>query len=135
MEIINTLLDAALKARKNSYCPYSGFAVGAAVMDDKGNIYSGCNVENAAYGDSVCAERVAMFEAVSEGASNLKYILVAGSPKGDAITDYAYPCGTCRQVMSELMDGDAVIYVAGPEGDIKEYTLEELLPHSFTLKE
>ena len=103
--------------------------------DDKGNIYSGCNVENAAYGDTVCAERVAMFKAVSEGASNLKYILVVGSPKSDEITDYAYPCGTCRQVMSELMDADAVIYVAGPEGDIKEYTLKELLPHSFTLEE
>ena len=89
----------AVKAREHSYCPYSGFAVGAALLTADGTVYTGCNIENAAYGPSVCAERTAFFKAVSEGAAAFSAIAIAGGPKDAEALELCPPCGVCRQVM------------------------------------
>lgn len=126
------LLKMADEARDNSYVPYSGYAVGAALLLEDGEIITGCNIENAAYGPTICAERCAIFKAVSEGKRSFKAIAVAGSPKGQPISQYAYPCGVCRQVMREFTDPDLfIVYIAGPDGNFVSKTLSELLPESF----
>ena len=125
------LIKEALMARKNSYCPYSGYAVGACVQTSDGKTFSGCNVENASYGLTNCAERTAVFKAVSEGATRLNAIAITGGFKASDELDYAYPCGACRQVLRELGTGDLLILVAKSEKDYKEYTLDELYPESF----
>lgn len=125
------LIRSAVEARKKAYAPYSGYTVGAAVLTNELRIYTGCNIENAAYTPSVCAERTAIFKAVSEGWRRFKAIAVTGSPKGD-ITQYAFPCGVCRQVMREFADADNfVVIVAKSEQDYKMFTLRELLPEGF----
>lgn len=130
-EIIRDLITQALEAREFSYAPYSGYAVGAALMTKDGEIYRGCNVENASYGATNCAERTAFFKAVSEGKHDFKAIAIVGGIKGQAPVDYAYPCGVCRQVICEFTSSDFPIVVAKSVEDYKEYTLEELLPCSF----
>lgn len=125
------LIRSAMEARKKAYAPYSGYMVGAAVLTNELRIYTGCNIENAAYTPTVCAERTAVFKAVSEGWRRFKAIAVVGSPKG-GITQYAFPCGVCRQVMREFADADNfVIIVAKSEQDYQAFTLRELLPEGF----
>lgn len=124
------LIKRALEARKMSYSPYSGYAVGAAVMDSDGNIYTGCNIENASYPATVCAERTAIFKAVSEGAHKFTMIAIAGG-RTEYPEDYAFPCGVCRQVMSEFCSGDFMVIAARSIDDYKCLRLKELLPYSF----
>ena len=125
------LIRSAMEARKKAYVPYSGYMVGAAVLTNELRIYTGCNIENAAYTPTVCAERTAVFKAVSEGWRRFKAIAVVGSPKG-GITQYAFPCGVCRQVMREFADADNfVVIVAKSEQDYQALTLRELLPEGF----
>lgn len=128
------LAKAAIQARGNAYAPYSGFAVGAALLAQSGAIYTGCNVENASYGVSCCAERTALFKAVSEGERHFKAIAVAGAPKESDYTgpqQKCTPCGVCRQALYEFCGEDMPVVVAlgGNAWDI--HTLGELLPLGF----
>jgi cytidine deaminase len=125
------LIKEATMARKNSYCPYSGYAVGACVYTDDAKTFSGCNVENASYGLTNCAERTAIFKAVSEGAKKITAIAIVGGFKEGETLDYAFPCGACRQVLREFATDDLKIFVAKSENDYKEFTLGELYPESF----
>ncbi|MGN0515131.1 MAG: cytidine deaminase [Lachnospiraceae bacterium] len=130
---MDELIRKAIEARKMSYSPYSGYKVGAALEAEDGTVYTGCNVENAAFGPSNCAERTAIFKAVSEGCMKWKRIVITGG-RGDEPTDYAAPCGVCRQVMAEFCDGSFEIILAKNEKDFIVYTLSQLLPESFSLK-
>lgn len=123
-ETIQKLIAAAKEAQQGAYVPYSGYAVGAALLADDGKMYTGCNIENASYTPTVCAERVAVFKAISEGAKRVEIIAVVA---GD---DMGYPCGVCRQVLREFGE-DATIVVAKDEENYHVHTLDELLPHSF----
>lgn len=125
------LIEMALQARTYSYAPYSGYAVGAALLARSGEIYTGCNVENASYGAANCAERTAFFKAVSEGEKAFTAIAIAGGLIGKEPEEYAYPCGICRQVMGEFCSGDFIVIAAKSETDYEEYRLDELLPHGF----
>ena len=125
------LIRAALEARERAYIPYSGYAVGAAVLMESGKIYMGCNIENASYGATNCAERTAIFKAVSEGERKCAAIAIAGGRAGSVLTDYAHPCGICRQVMREFGGKDMPVLVAKSEDDYREYTLDGLLPCGF----
>ncbi len=125
------LFDKAKTMLNFSYAPYSHFHVGAALLTKDGKIYTGCNIENAAYGPSSCAERTAFFKAVSEGILKFDAIMVVGGPNGK-IKDYCPPCGVCRQVMMEFCNPDEFkIFLAKSKDDIVEYTLKELLPLGF----
>ena len=129
---VNEMIRSAIEARKKAYAPYSGYMVGAAVLTNELRIYTGCNIENASYTPSICAERTAISKAVSEGWRRLKAIAIVGSPKGDTISQYAFPCGVCRQVMREFTDPEEfVVITARSEQDYKLYKLYELLPESF----
>lgn len=129
---IQDLITAAITARKKSYSPYSHYQVGAALLTEDGQIVTGCNIENAAYGPTNCAERTAFFKAVSEGIREFRAIAIAGSPEGDELTQYAYPCGVCRQVMMEFCDPEEFqIVVAKSQEDYKIMTLQALLPEGF----
>ena len=119
------LLEIAKKARENAYAPYSNFKVGAAIITEDGKIFTGANVENASYGLSMCAERVAVFKAVSEGYRKFKAIAVVADTDGPVS-----PCGACRQVLSEF--GDMDVIMGNMKGDVKVMKLSELLPESFT---
>lgn len=121
------LYELAVNARTNSYSPYSGFAVGAALLADSGQIYTGCNVENSSYGATICAERNAIFSAVAAGERCILKIAIAGSS-----SKAAYPCGICRQVMSEFAADDFYVIVE-ENGHLITATLKELLPHRFEL--
>lgn len=126
------LIQMALDARKNAYAPYSHYQVGAALLADSGEIFTGCNVENASYGASCCAERTALFKAVGEGKRRFCAIAVAGGMEGREPQGYAYPCGICRQVLREFAGGEGMsVIVAKSAGEFEEYPLSELLPHSF----
>lgn len=125
------LINAAMQARTKSYSPYSGYSVGAAVLTASGEIFSGCNIENASYGATMCAERTAIFSAVAAGHKNFTAIAIVGGKDGEA--DLPYPCGMCRQVLSEFCDKDFKVIIARSETDFEEYALGELLPHSFLL--
>jgi len=125
------LIAKALEARTFSYSPYSGYQVGAALLCKDGTIYTGCNIENAGYGPTNCAERTAFFKAVSEGHKEFSAIVIAGGRAGENIADYAYPCGVCRQVMAEFCRDMFEIIVAKSVTEYKEHTLEELLPERF----
>ena len=130
----NDLCLAALAARKSAYTPYSGFNVGAALLTKSGKVFTGCNIENSAFSPTVCAERVAVFKAVSEGERDFVAIAVAGG-QGDDVTSAAYPCGVCRQVLSEFCSPDfAVLCVTDMDGGFEEYALSDLLPKSFSLE-
>lgn len=124
------LIIEAIKAREMAYAPYSGYLVGAALLTGENEIYTGCNIENASYGASNCAERTAFFKAVSEGKRTFRAIAIAGGSKEAA--DYAAPCGICRQVMMEFCDPKEFrVIIAKSCEDYREYTLEELLPLGF----
>ena len=125
------LFNEAKNMLNFSYTPYSNFKVGAALLSESGKIFTGCNIENAAYGPSKCAERTAFFKAVSEGILKFKAIMVIGGP-GGIIKDYCPPCGVCRQVMMEFCNPETFsIFLAKSETDIVEYKLKELLPLGF----
>ena len=115
---------------KRSYAPYSHFHVGAALLTKSGRIYTGCNIENAAFGPSVCAERTAIFKAVSEGERDFALIAIAGGRDG-VMGEACPPCGVCRQVMAEFCSPDFVILCPSAGGEVKRFTLGELLPESF----
>ncbi len=127
-----SLIRAAVSARENSYAPYSGYCVGAALLCKDGSVVTGCNVENASYGATNCAERTAVFKAVSERRREFSAIAIAGGKKGEAMLDYAFPCGVCRQVLREFCNpAEFIVIVCRSETDFTEMTLAELLPHSF----
>ena len=129
------LVREALEARKQSYCPYSGFAVGAALLCEDGTVFRGCNIENAAYSATNCAERTAIFRAVSEGNMRFRAIAIVGGPKESEPEDVCPPCGVCRQVMTEFCDPETFrIVLMNGAGEIREYLLKELLPLGFTGK-
>ena len=131
-EIKVTMIKMALEARKNSYSPYSHFQVGACLLTKEGRLYTGCNIENAAYGPTNCAERTAFFKAVSEGERDFAGIAIVGDKEGTVVDNYAFPCGVCRQVMTEFTDPETfVILVAKSEKDYLETTLAALLPNAF----
>ena len=127
------LISLALKMRERSYVPYSGFAVGAALLTEDGEIFSGCNIENGVFSETVCAERTAIFKAVSEGKRSFAAIAVAGGKAGAAPEDYCPPCGVCRQVMTEFCDPSFPILLVKSEQDVKDTTLAQLLPLAFRL--
>lgn len=129
------LIEAALAARENSYSPYSGFAVGAALLGKSGKIYTGCNIESAAYTPTNCAERTAFFKAVSEGEKDFAAIAVCGGKAGAPPDFCCSPCGVCRQVMAEFCGSDFVIYSAVSTEQFDKYTLGEILPKSFGKKD
>ena len=125
------LIEKAKKAREFSYSPYSNYMVGAAVLTVEGDIYTGCNIENAAYGPTNCAERTAIFKAVSEGKKAFTAIAIVGGKRGSA-GDYAAPCGVCRQVMMEFCKPEEMqVIVAKNTEEYKVFTLQELLPEGF----
>ena len=131
-EGIKELIGKAIEARRKSYSPYSHYQVGAALLCADGQIITGCNIENAAYGPSNCAERTAFFKAVSDGLRAFAAIAIVGSPEGEALTQYAYPCGVCRQVMMEFCEPEHFqVIVAKSEEDYHVMTLAELLPEGF----
>lgn len=130
-----SLIEAAFEAQKFSYTPYSHFKVGAALLGTNDKIYLGCNIENASFTPTNCAERTAFFKAVSEGQHTFTAIAIVGNLEGTQPTDASYcaPCGVCRQVMAEFCDPETFkIYLAKSVDDYVEYTLAELLPLSFT---
>ena len=125
------LIRRALLAREQAYTPYSHFQVGAALLTRTGTVYPGCNIENAAYTPTNCAERTAFFSAVAQGERDFAAIAIVGGPQGGAL-DYTAPCGVCRQVMMEFCDPDTfrVLAARSPE-DYRVFTLRELMPQSF----
>ena len=130
-EIIERLIRIAIEMTNKSYAPYSGFRVGAALLAKDGRIFTGCNIENAAYSPTNCAERTAFFKAVSEGAREFTAIAIAGGKDG-VITQPTAPCGVCRQVMMEFCNPkNFEIYMAVDETNYKKATLAELLPEGF----
>ena len=126
------LIEISIGQLKYSYTPYSGFKVGAALLAKNGSVYTGCNIENAAYTPTNCAERTAFFKAVSEGERDFTAIAIVGNKRGEA-GDYCPPCGVCRQVMAEFCKADFEILLAKDTENWKSYTLEQLLPERFTL--
>lgn len=127
------LCREAVDAMKNAYAPYSGYKVGAALLTEKGKLFAGCNIENAAYTPTVCAERVALFNAISSGERIFTAIAVAGGKDG-VISGAFPPCGVCRQVMAEFCAPDFTVLVVTGEDSYKKYTLNELFPQAFTPK-
>ncbi len=125
------LLKEASRAREFSYSPYSDFAVGAALLSKSGKVYTGCNVENAAFTPGNCAERTAVFKAVSEGEREFEAIAIVGGRNGSK-PETVYPCGVCRQVLCEFVDAESFRVITGePEGEMKVMTFNTLLPFSF----
>lgn len=130
-KIRTELIRTALAQLPFAYVPYSKFHVGAALLAENGAIYTGCNIENASYGATNCAERTAFFKAVSEGVKKFRAICIVGGQDG-VVTGFAAPCGICRQVMSEFCDADSFrIILAIDENRYQEFLLKELLPGSF----
>ena len=130
-ETRSALIEKALDMLRYSYTPYSHFKVGAALLAKNGTVYGGCNIENAAYTPTNCAERTAFFKAVSEGVKEFDAIAVVGRHEGH-VTDYTTPCGVCRQVMMEFCDPETfTVYVAIDRDRYREYRLKDLLPGGF----
>ena len=128
---IDKLITGALEAREGAYAPYSKFKVGAAILVEDNIIYNGCNIENASYGATNCAERTAIFKAVSEGHNIIKAVAVTGDPNS-----YTFPCGICRQVIAEFAEnGDIPIIIVKNKNEYITKTLDEILPGSFTKKD
>ncbi|MBQ9863332.1 MAG: cytidine deaminase [Lachnospiraceae bacterium] len=126
------LVSLALKAREMSYSPYSNFAVGAALLTKSGKVYLGCNIENAGYTPTNCAERTAFFKAVSEGEREFSKIAIVGGKVGEMIEKFAYPCGVCRQVMREFCDVETFEVISALNEDVyQKNLLKELLPYGF----
>ena len=129
---IKELIKIAVAARKNSYSPYSHYQVGAALLATDGQVFPGCNIENAAYTPTNCAERTAFFKAVSVGVRDFTAIAIVGSPEGDEITQYSYPCGVCRQVMMEFCNPEVFqVIVARSLEEYEIRTLKDFLPEGF----
>ena len=124
------LIALAAEMTRHSYAPYSHFHVGAALLCRDGRVWTGCNIENAAFGPTVCAERVAFFSAIGDGARDFERIAVVGGEEG-RITSFTYPCGVCRQVMREFCGDDFAVIVSDGK-EIREIALGDLLPHSFS---
>ncbi len=128
-ELLEKLLKPALEAKEKAYAPYSKFRVGAALLTSDGSVYTGCNVENASYGLTVCAERVAAFKAVCDGKKVFKAILIVSD--SDSTTP---PCGACRQVLAEFAGEDMIIISVDKVGNARFYSLSELLPWAFKFR-
>ena len=128
------LAQAALDARQNAYCPYSHFAVGAAVLAKSGKIYAGCNIENATQGPGVCAERAALYKAVSEGEREFLAIAIAGGPEGREPDGFCPPCGVCRQALAEFCAGEMPVILVKNSEETEVYRLKELFPLAFSLR-
>lgn len=126
------LIEQALSARENSYCPYSGCSVGAALLTGDGRVFSGCNVENAGFSPTLCAERSAMAQAIAAGRRDFVMLAVAGGPKNQPPRDYFWPCGVCRQWLAEFCPADFPVLCAKSGQDYREATLSQLLPHAFS---
>lgn len=127
------LMVAANEARKFAYTPYSHFKVGAALLTKSGKLYTGCNIENSSYTPTVCAERTAVFKAVSEGESDFAVIAVVGGKEENPL-EFCLPCGVCRQVLAEFCGEDFRILLGNPD-KFQSYTVDEILPFSFTKKD
>ena len=126
------LIELALSAREKSHCPYSGFAVGAALLCQAGTIYTGCNIESSAYTPTICAERTALFKAVSEGKRDFICMAVAGGHQSADVLPITTPCGVCRQVMMEFCNPQTfLVFCASSPDNYKAYTLALLLPKGF----
>lgn len=121
------LVAKAIKAKEHAYAPYSGFRVGAAVLTHSDKTFVGCNVENASYGAAICAERVAISQAVSEGETLIKAIAVTGDSN-----EIVFPCGICRQVFTEFCNSETVIICSNKKGEYRVYKMEDILPHPFS---
>ena len=129
------LVKTALEARKMAYTPYSGFQVGAALLTKSGKVYTGCNIENAAYTPSNCAERTAFFKAVSEGEKDFVSIAIVGGNQKATELEYCAPCGVCRQVMMEFCNPDTFEIILGKtKEEYQVFTLKELFPMGFGSK-
>ena len=124
------LVQKAMEARKRSYSPYSGFAVGAALLCKDGTVYTGTNIENASFTPTVCAERVAFFSAIQDGHREFSAIAIVGGKGNQEVSELCPPCGVCRQVMGEFCEGDFEIILSNSK-ESKTYTLNELLPFRF----
>ena len=124
------LMKQALEAREHAYVPYSNFPVGAALLTEEGKVFRGCNIENAGYSLTNCAERTAIFKAVSEGEMKFKALAVAADTKGPVS-----PCGACRQVLAEFCPPDMPVYLTNLKGDVQETTISELLPGAFSTED
>lgn len=128
---IQKMIDLAIEQLSFAYAPYSGFQVGAALLTKEGKMYTGCNIENAAYSPTNCAERTAFFKAVSEGERQFQAICIVGGKNG-VLTDYTAPCGVCRQVMMEFCNPDSFqVILAKDRETYKIFSLRELLPMGF----
>jgi len=125
------LIRQALAARENAYTPYSNFRVGAALLAENGKVYTGCNVENAAFTPTICAERTALFKAVSEGVTRFTDIAVVGARRGEVNTLVTAPCGVCRQALFEFGGPELNVIMAKTPEDFVERSLDELLPFGF----
>lgn len=131
MDTDQRLIPLAIEAMEQAYAPYSGFQVGAALLASDGTVYQGCNIENAAYTPTNCAERTAFFKAVSEGVRTFAAICIVGG-KGGVLTEYTAPCGVCRQVMMEFCNPETFrVILAKSETDYQVYRLKDLLPLGF----
>ncbi len=128
------LVSLAMEAMTHAYVPYSGYKVGAALLTSDGRVYQGCNIENASYTPTVCAERTAFFKAVYDGVREFSAIAVVGGKNGE-ITGFFPPCGVCRQVMREFCGDDFTVYFGGANGEIMTLTLKDILPFSFSASE
>ncbi|MGN0729460.1 MAG: cytidine deaminase [Treponema sp.] len=129
---LKTLIKKAMEMLEFSYAPYSNFHVGAALLADDGKIYTGCNIENSAYGPSNCAERTAVFKAVSEGCRKFRAIAIVGGKNGKP-ESFCSPCGVCRQVLAEFCDKEFKVVMAKSPDEYRVMTLGQLLPESFSL--
>lgn len=129
------LMQIAVEARNNAYVPYSHFAVGAALLAKSGKVYRGCNIENAAYGPTNCAERTAFFTAVCAGEREFEALAICGGPAGKPVSELCAPCGVCRQVIREFCPDDFPIVLTTDGTKLYETTLAELLPLSFSAKD
>jgi len=128
------LLDEAAKARENAYSPFSGFSVGAALLAKDGRIFRGCNIESAVFSPSLCAERVALAKAISEGVREFSAIAIVGAPAGEDPSEPCFPCGVCRQVLSEHVPLTDFEIVVEKDGKPEIHTLSELLPSAFVFE-
>ena len=126
------LIELAIEAREHAYVPYSKFAVGAALLTREGKVYQGCNIENASYGATNCAERTAFFRAIYDGERDFTAIAIVGGPADAPISELCAPCGICRQVMAEFCKPDFKIYLSKGDGKVVESSLTNMLPFSFT---
>lgn len=130
-QLIREMISRALKMRSFSYAPYSHFAVGACLYTSDGFLYDGCNVENAAYGSTICAERTAIVKAASEGHRSLRAIVIVGGNVSGAPEDLCPPCGSCRQVMAEFAASDFEVILAIDEEHYRVFSFDEILPSRF----